>query len=698
MIIYYTEIGGLHKRMRGLFENTIAKKVSSVLPPIYIAIVLSMSVGFIDLTIDILAGQAKAVPFKALIMSLAVTIGVFSLVYVALWFLVAERIGRKFKLQDIPLAISIALFIGVFFLFGSIHDLIIFSLSTAEVLKIFMVVVLSSIIAMIVYFAAKAISEVPGYSKTAIAFVFTTPFLIAEFALISLSSLSPFLTIVCFLLSALLTIFLFYRLSSKIRTQLLITVFGAILVLAPLSGFVTSGNTPSEAGFLLTEHKVKRIILITVDSLRADFVSAYNDRTPATTHIDRLADEGIVFTRVISPAPWTLPSLSSLMTGLSPEVHMTRGKNSKLPDSLHTLAEYMRDNGYVTGAIVVNPYLKLPYNLSQGFLHYDVYPKALIGNSFGSRLLKKIFARRFRQDLTTSDLTDLAIDWLKLKQRKDCFLWVHYLDPHMPYAPPDEFLPKGKAPATIGTNFNRLSSDIRGGFFTPSLFEREWIRKLYDGEVRYVDKSISRLLDTLKQLNIYDDSLIILASDHGEEIWEHGSFEHGHSLYNELLWVPLIIKLPLSSSKGRINNMVQTHSVMPTVLDICGITYDSEHLSAASLTPLWKGNPRTFDERPIVSSGLLYYEDREALIFNGLKYVHYLVTNREELYDLNRDPKEQFNIANVNPGIIDKAQDIIKKYHAQAKGLRDYHQIGKGTEIELDQKTMQELKSLGYVK
>jgi len=435
-----------------------------------------------------------------------------------------------------------------------------------------------------------------------------------------------------------------------------------------------------------------------VDSLRADFVSAYDNRTASTPHMDRLADDGLVFTQVISPAPWTLPSFSSIMTGLLPEVHMTKGKSSKLPDNLPTLAGYMRDNGYYTGAIVFNPYLKLSHGMSQGFLHFDVYPKTVLGNSFGARLLKRLFPRRFQQNITTSDLTDAAIDWLKSNQGKDYFLWVHYLDPHMPYAPPDEFLPQGKAPATIGAKFDRSSGDIRGGFFTPSLSEREWIRKLYDGEVRYVDKSVGRLLDALKQMNVYDDSLIILTADHGEEFWEHGSFEHGHTLYNELLRVPLIIKLPLSSSKGRINNMVQTHSVMPTVLDICGITYDREHLSAASLAPLWKGRPGAYDERPIVSSGLLYYEDREALIFNGLKYINYLVTNHEELYDLNRDPQEQINIANANPGLIDKARDIMKKYHAGSKQLRDHYHIERSTEIKLDQKTLRELKSLGYVK
>lgn len=684
--------------LRELLNALMMKKDHPVVTTVHIAIVLALAIGFIDLAVDMVSGQAGGVALSSIIASLAVTVSLFFLLYLTIWFAIVSWIGRYLKLDGMVLAISLALFMSVAFLSGSVQGLITFSPSKADLIKLLMVMVASSLFSTLAYFVMRAISEKQGYSKNAVLMGLATPLLIAEYAIISSTVTGSFTAFIIFLVFTWMTLLLFHRLGQTMRVRILIAVFCLIPVLAILLAMVPSGTAPSKQGFHLAEHKIKRVILLTVDSLRADFVSAYDNRNASTPHIDRLADDGLVFTRVISPSPWTLPSLSSLMTGLFPEVHMTKGKNSKLPDNLQTLAGYMRDNGYFTGAIVFNPYLKLSHGMSQGFLHYDVYPKTVTGNSLGARLLKRFFPRRFRQYITTSDSTDLAIDWLKSNQGKDCFLWVHYLDPHMPYAPPDEFLPKEKAPQTIGTNFDRSSGDIRGGFFTPSLSEREWIRKLYDGEVRYVDKSVGRLLDTLKQLNIYDDSLIILTADHGEEFWEHGSFEHGHSLYNELLRVPLIIKLPLSSSKGRINSMVQTHSVMPTVLDICGITYDSEHLSVASLTPLWKGGPGTFEERPVVSSGLLYYEDREALFYTGLKYIHSSISGHEELYDLARDPQERFNIANVNPGPMNQARDIMKKYHAGAKQLRDYYQIERGTEIELDQKTLQELKSLGYVK
>jgi choline-sulfatase len=242
-------------------------------------------------------------------------------------------------------------------------------------------------------------------------------------------------------------VLVFLNLSHGIRVGISVALFGSILILALPATFLGSADVDSGTEVPKREHKVKRVLLITIDTLRADFVSALNGSAAATAHIDRLADDSIVFTNAISPAPWTLPSIASLMTGLSPDVHMARKANSKLPEKLSTLAEYMLENGYRTSAIVANPYLQVPHGVNQGFLHYDCYPKEWIHNSFGSRVLKKYFDRYSHQDVTTRDLTDLAIDWIQSNRDRDYFLWIHYLDPHMPYEPPDEWLPKGKAPA-----------------------------------------------------------------------------------------------------------------------------------------------------------------------------------------------------------------------------------------------------------
>jgi len=292
----------------------------------------------------------------------------------------------------------------------------------------------------------------------------------------------------------------------------------------------------------------------------------------------------------------------------------------------------------------------------------------------------------------------LTINWLESNSQKDFFLWIHYLDPHQPYTPPLNFLPKKEPAPSIGTRFANLKG-VRDGSFVPSLVEREWIKELYKAEVRYVDENIGKLLDALKQLNLYDESLIIFTSDHGEEFWEHDGFEHGHTLYNELLRVPLIIKLPLSASKGKISEAVPTEGIMPTILDICKIGYKSEYLTAGSLLPLWGENTNTYIRQPIISTGLLYkYEDRESVMFDGLKYIHYLITNREELYDLRNDPEEHISIAASSPDGIRKARNILKEHKDMTERLKAYYDITKSEEIKLDKETMENLKSLGYIK
>ncbi|NIO21195.1 MAG: sulfatase-like hydrolase/transferase [Candidatus Aenigmarchaeota archaeon] len=432
--------------------------------------------------------------------------------------------------------------------------------------------------------------------------------------------------------------------------------------------------------------------------MRADVLTSYNKQGVSTPHIDQLARDGVLFTKAISPSPWTLPSLASIMTGLSPSVHMVTGLKSKLSDTLPSLAEYMRDAGYSTAAIVHNDLLRPRSNLSKGFLEYHFLQNPSFGDSFGAGLLQVVLPRQFPSPPwpSTSDHTRLANNWLKTNYEKDFFLWIHYYDPHAPYAPPVEYLPKVEPLPSIGTRFTR-QRDVMSGIFVPSLDEREWIKDLYDGEVRYVDENIGKLLDTLKRLNLYDESLIIFTSDHGEEFWEHGRYGHGHSLYAELLWVPLIIKLPLSALKEPINEVVTTQSIMPTILDLCGIDYESNHLSVDSLSLLWKLNPHAFEGQPIIITGQILFDNTESVIFNGLKYIRSLMTNLEELYVLSRDPGEQNSIVSSSPDKVQRARNILKKHNEKAKKLREHYLITKKDEIEFNREKMQRLKELGYI-
>jgi len=241
-------------------------------------------------------------------------------------------------------------------------------------------------------------------------------------------------------------------------------------------------------------------------------------------------------------------------------------------------------------------------------------------------------------------------------------------------------------------------ASVRGGTLNLNGEQREWVRTLYDSEVLYVDRNVGLLLDHLKKLNLYDDTLIILTSDHGEEFWEHNGFDHGHTLYNELLWVPLIIKLPAPSLKTTVPQMVSVERIMPTVLELCGIEYKQDDMSYSSLVPTWSDSSESSDAVPIVCTGLRYYEEKEAVFFKGFKYILSLFSGRQEFYDLTEDPAERFNIAHFSEAEMGEARKILTEYHKAAERLKKLYSLEKPQEQELDADTLRQLKSLGYVR
>ncbi|MGD8331697.1 MAG: sulfatase-like hydrolase/transferase, partial [Acidobacteriota bacterium] len=288
------------------------------------------------------------------------------------------------------------------------------------------------------------------------------------------------------------------------------------------------------------------VILLTVDTLRADRVGSHatDSGESLTPNLDRLGDQSAIFTNARSTAPWTLPSFASIFSGLDPAVHGTVQSSNVFPDALTTLAERLHAAGYRTAAIGDNPFLAPRANLAKGFESYTWFPRPQRGSMLGERLLER-WGPRAPWNLvyvSTDDLTRFASNFLVEQPNGAFFLWLHYFDPHLPYAPPSP------PPAKEGAEFDRVDGNdlrsIRTGHWVPTQEERRRIEVLYDAEVREVDDAIGQVLELLQRKGWYEDSLIVFASDHGEEFFEHGGFEHGHSVYDELLRVPLMIKLP----------------------------------------------------------------------------------------------------------------------------------------------------------
>lgn len=308
------------------------------------------------------------------------------------------------------------------------------------------------------------------------------------------------------------------------------------------------------------------VVLYLVDTLRADHLGCYGYSRDTSPSLDALAAEGLCFERAYSTAPWTKPSVASIFTGLLPSfagVH----QETALPGSVHTLAERLRARGYLTAAFVANPYVHLRgLNFEQGFSEF-------VAVSTGSRIPH------------AGDVHQRVDRWVAEHADQPFFLYVHTLDPHEPYDPP---------PGARG----RYSADYQGSLVPGATYARQlrrrsdlnaadiqYLQDLYDEEIRFGDEQIGRFVRHLRELSLYDSSHLVFLSDHGEEFHEHGSFGHGHHLWDELLHVPWIIKpaAGLGLAPARIAQPVSLTALLPTMLELLGLPGAAEALQGQSV-------------------------------------------------------------------------------------------------------------------
>ena len=387
------------------------------------------------------------------------------------------------------------------------------------------------------------------------------------------------------------------------------------------------------------------VILLVVDTLRADMLSTINPRAPATPHIDALAAQSIVFENAVSAAPWTLPSMNAIMTGVGP--HHETVDMAFQPTDNPTLAETLHQAGYRTRAIVGNHLLRRPQTAVRGFDRVDTFAINPLGDTRAAKHLTHLFPQSFESGGATRHLTDEAIAWLSSTPAAGGdFLWLHYFDPHDPYSPPPGYLLDGRPQQSARKLFKDRSSD-------PAL-----LRSLYRAEVRFVDDQIGRFLQALRAAGRFDSSLIILTSDHGEEFWEHGGQGHGGSLYQELLHVPLLIKPPQEIMERRVISYTPTQAIPAAVAELLDLERPANWNNA--IAPILSGNTSPAPA-PIVSGATLYGEFQWSVIVNDLKYIRRLQSQREELYNLRSDPGEERSLPLTNQPLVVRARSILER-------------------------------------
>jgi arylsulfatase A-like enzyme/Flp pilus assembly protein TadD len=353
----------------------------------------------------------------------------------------------------------------------------------------------------------------------------------------------------------------------------------------------------------------RHLVVITIDTLRADRVGAYGNTTVATPNMDRLAREGAIARRMSAHVPLTRPSHISLFTGLYPAEHGIRDNVSPpLPPSVPVLAEILQEHGFRTGAFVSSIVLSKQSGLARGFARYD--DQFEIGED-DARFLNTI---QKRGDATVA----AATTWLGEPGPERRFGWVHLYDPHDPYEPPEPYASR-------------------------------YADRPYDGEVAWSDELVGRLDAALGNAGLRDDTLFIVTSDHGEGLEEHGEAVHGFFVYETTLHIPFIARGPGINPATSLGAVTRTVDVLPTVLELLGLADRTPTVSGRSLAPALGGAPLedepTFAESlvPLVHYG---WSDLRALRHGHWKYI---LAPRPELYDLDRDPGERQNLVEQEP-------------------------------------------------
>ncbi|HDH96098.1 MAG TPA: hypothetical protein ENF73_00035, partial [Proteobacteria bacterium] len=364
---------------------------------------------------------------------------------------------------------------------------------------------------------------------------------------------------------------------------------GVLIVLGFVAGFAWRVKPPSIPDVVTATDK-PNIILVMVDTLRADALSCYGNERVKTPNVDALAADSIIFKNVFAQASWTKPSTATMLTGLYPSTHGAYGKVHVLPDDVEMLPEMLQKAGYLTLGIADVVHLSPAFGFDQGY-HYYTYlapDHFFFATESSSRLLAYQLARQIRERYVSkkkwvqhyyqpaSVVTDRAIEIVSKPavKGKSFFLYLHYMDPHDPYFrhPPD-----GYAIARVHTPH-------------PDPGKKEEMHSLYLGEVEYFDREFGRFIAKLKEMGIYDKTMIIFTADHGEEFFEHGGWWHGETLYVEQIHVPLLLKLPrysyLSESPVRVvESQVSIVDIVPTVLEAAGVEIP-DRVQGKSLFPV----------------------------------------------------------------------------------------------------------------
>jgi arylsulfatase A-like enzyme len=474
------------------------------------------------------------------------------------------------------------------------------------------------------------------------------------------------------------------------------------------TGVLKSAGEKAPAG------SYKNVVFLLIDTQRRDFLDCYGAGWNASPVADRLAAEGAVFERHTAQSSWTLPSTASIMTGLFPSSHGAVAVAHPISPAVPTLAEAFQRGRYHTGAFVENMHI-LPRN---GFGHgFDRFWAYWLPWIYDGTLLRRYAARLGLPLLDLAAKKDIpipithprqvqwnakvttghALAWLRGLDDSPFFIYLHYMGPHGPYAPPEFLLDREKPDVDLADH----PRDTGGGYPLGKCGEAvdaetlQNIRTMYAADILYVDINITRLLDWLQETGKLEETLIVYTSDHGEEFYEHCGWNHGKSAFDEVLRVPFLVFSPGLVRRGlRVNELTRHVDVLPTILDLVGLDVP-DNIHGRSLRPLLEG--KAMNPVPAYSEVYPSYPPNcsiVSLVRGNHKLINVTLDKESAflLYDLTADSLELNDLADSLSAVRDTMSDEILDWDLIAR------RYASGTDtIPLDERSLQRLKSLGYI-
>jgi len=410
------------------------------------------------------------------------------------------------------------------------------------------------------------------------------------------------------------------------------------------------------------------VLIIISDALRRDHLGCYGYSRDTSPDIDLFAKNAVLYKNAFAQAPSTKPSVASIFTSQYPSQHQAIYNNQALDTEYRTLAEVLKDNDYITAGFTENPQIARRFHYDQGFDTWELDDR--------------------RHGITSEPMDDFdrkIFAWLDAHCQDTFFLYIHYIDPHIPYQPPEPFC--GFFDDDYTGEITGDYNDVQKLIARRNRRDLEHVIALYDEEIRYINSRMKKLIKKLKQLKIWKDTIIIFTADHGEAFFDHGAFfTHSNSVYAEEINIPFILHYPRMFRRGTEERYIQHIDIFPTVLHMLKI--DSAALSLEGNNFLSKPDR---DIEVIAEHLRERKRPQRGLISKGWKLIKRIDKDMISLYDIEQDPTDSENVADEHP-------DIAGRLESRLSGWLDYlKDIKTPTQVELDDEMIDKLKSLGYL-